>query len=51
MIGDSWISDMQGAFQYGVDTCWFNPQRQARPDTLAITREIAALRELMDWLQ
>jgi 2-haloacid dehalogenase len=51
MIGDSWISDMQGASVYGVDTCWFNPQRQSRPDKLEITREIASLHELIDWLQ
>lgn len=47
MIGDNWISDMQGASQYGMDTCWYNPRRLARPDKLEITSEIASLRELI----
>jgi len=50
MIGDGWASDIQGAFQYGIDTCWYNPGRKPRPSSQAITREIASLRELNDWL-
>ena len=50
MIGDSWSADIQGAAEFGLDTCWFNPARKPRPGTLAITREIAALRELLGWL-
>ena len=50
MIGDNWISDMQGAAEYGMDTCWYNPRRQARPDKLGITWEIASLRELIELL-
>jgi len=50
MIGDNWVSDIQGAAWYGLDTCWFNPRRQPRPDCLAITLEVASLRELTDWL-
>lgn len=30
--------------------CWYNPGRKPRPDSLEITREIACLRELSDWL-
>jgi 2-haloacid dehalogenase len=47
MVGDSWFSDMQGAADYGIDTCWFNPRRLARPATPAITCEITSLRELI----
>jgi len=50
MIGDNWASDIQGAFRYGLDTCWFNPHHQPRPDNLKITREVASLWELTDWL-
>ncbi len=50
MIGDGWASDIQGAVQYGIDACWYNPGRKPRPDSLEITREIACLRELSDWL-
>lgn len=50
MIGDGWASDMVGATQYGLDTCWYNPGRKPRPALGEITREIAALRELVEWL-
>ena len=50
MIGDGWASDIQGAVQYGIDACWYNPGRKPRPANCEITREIASLRELTDWL-
>jgi 2-haloacid dehalogenase len=50
MIGDGWASDIQGAVQYGIDACWYNPGRKPRPADVAITREIASLRELAEWL-
>jgi putative hydrolase of the HAD superfamily len=50
MIGDGWASDIQGAVQYGIDACWFNPGRKPRPTSYEITREITSLRELSDWL-
>ena len=50
MIGDGWASDIQGAAQYGIDACWYNPGRRRRPADCEITREIASLRELCDWL-
>ncbi len=50
MIGDGWGSDIVGAVRYGIDACWYNPGRKPRPATDAITREIASLRELNDWL-
>ena len=50
MIGDGWASDIQGAVQYGIDACWYNPGRKPRPASYEITREIASLRELNEWL-
>jgi len=50
MIGDGWASDIQGAVQYGLDACWYNPDRKPRPANPEITREIAALPELISWL-
>ena len=50
MIGDNWNSDILGAAQYGIDTCWYNPGRQRRPARPAITNEIATLEELPPWL-
>jgi len=51
MIGDGWASDIQGAIQYGIDACWYNPGRKPRPASFEITREIASLRELIEWLE
>ncbi len=50
MIGDGWTSDIQGAVQYGIDACWYNPGHKPRPTNLEITREIASLHELVEWL-
>ena len=50
MIGDSLSSDIQGASDYGIDTCWYNPQRQPRPTSPTITYEITHLRELITLL-
>jgi 2-haloacid dehalogenase len=47
MIGDSLTSDIQGASDYGIDTCWYNPERQPRPANPVITYEITHLRELI----
>jgi 2-haloacid dehalogenase len=48
IIGDSLTSDMQGGANYGIDTCWFNPSGQGKPEGLSITYEIGHLLELLD---
>ena len=50
VIGDSLTSDIQGGVDYGVDTCWYNPNAELRPESLSITYEIKHLRELLDFL-
>jgi len=50
MIGDGWVSDIQGALQYGIDACWYNPGGKTRPAGSASIHEIASLRELVGWL-
>ena len=50
IIGDSLTSDMQGGVDYGIDTCWFNPNDAPRLDGLPITYEIRHLREVLDIL-
>jgi YjjG family noncanonical pyrimidine nucleotidase len=50
MIGDSLTSDIQGGCNYGVDTCWYNPTHQPRPQGIEITYEIAHLTELLSVL-
>ena len=51
IIGDSLTSDMQGGVDYGLDTCWFNPNAEPRPDGLPITYEISHLHELLDLIE
>ena len=51
IIGDSLTSDMQGGINYGIDTCWYNPGLEPKPEGLPITYEIRRLRELMDLLE
>jgi 2-haloacid dehalogenase len=44
IIGDSLSSDMQGGLNYGIDTCWYNPEN--KPATLPVTYNIQSLNEL-----
>lgn len=46
IIGDSLTSDMQGGHDYGVDTCWYNPEQRAAPAGLNITYQVFSLATL-----
>lgn len=46
MVGDSLTSDVQGAINYGLAACWFNPGGQPRPSGVDIRHEIQDLSEL-----
>jgi 2-haloacid dehalogenase len=48
IVGDSLSSDIQGGSDYGLDTCWYNPGGNPRPDGLRIRYEIAGLEQLLD---
>ncbi len=48
MIGDSLSSDIAGGIGYGVDTCWFNPDRKINESKFAPTYEINELLELLE---
>ena len=47
LIGDSPSSDLQGATNYGIPCCWYNPRGLARPDGIRIDYEIRDLPELL----
>ena len=47
LIGDSLSSDLQGANNYGIPCCWYNPRGLARPDGIRIDYEIRDLPELL----
>ena len=37
IVGDSLSSDIKGGIGFGIDTCWFNPDRKAKPAEMDIT--------------
>jgi 2-haloacid dehalogenase len=48
IIGDSLTSDMQGGLDYGIHTCWYNPEDKT--SDLALTYKISHLKELISLL-
>lgn len=46
MVGDSLTSDMAGAAAFGIDGCWYNPDRRPRPQRPPIAHEVLSLAEL-----
>lgn len=47
IIGDSLSSDIQGGFNFGIDTCWYHPNAQENPKNLPINYEITSLSDLL----
>ncbi len=50
IIGDSLSSDIQGGYNYEIDTCWFNPNGEVNKSGLNPTYVIKDLRELLEIL-
>jgi putative hydrolase of the HAD superfamily len=51
MVGDSLTSDIQGGINFGVDTCWFNPNKVVNKTGIKPTYEIFNLMELRTILE
>jgi YjjG family noncanonical pyrimidine nucleotidase len=47
MVGDSLSSDIRGGINYGVPTCWYNPDGEENTEGLHPTHEINSLEELL----
>jgi len=47
MVGDSLSSDMQGGTNYGIATCWYNPNGHAVQGPDQVAHEISDLTELL----
>jgi len=45
MIGDSLSSDILGGNNFGIDTCWFNPQKKPNNTSIKPTYEIQSWAE------
>ncbi len=50
MIGDSLVSDIDGAKGVGMDTCWFNPAGHGNATGITPDYEITAIEELLEML-
>lgn len=48
MVGDTLASDILGAQNVGIDSCWFNPSQQANLSDIQPTYQIQNLRELLN---
>lgn len=46
MIGDSLSSDIQGGINFGIDTCWYNPNKIINETSIKPTYEISNFDEL-----
>ncbi len=51
MVGDSLTSDIQGGNNFGIDTCWFNPQQKENRTSILPTYEIQDWKELKKIVQ
>lgn len=50
MVGDSLTSDIQGANNFGMPVCWFNPKKLPLPQHLSVTHDVTSLQELLELL-
>jgi 2-haloacid dehalogenase len=46
IVGDSLTSDIKGGINFGVDTCWYNPNKTENKTGIKPTYEISSLMEL-----
>ena len=51
IVGDSLTSDIQGGINFGIDTCWYNPNKIENKAEITPTYEIYNLNELKDILE
>ncbi|HAG43502.1 MAG TPA: noncanonical pyrimidine nucleotidase, YjjG family [Clostridium sp.] len=51
MVGDSLTSDIQGGINFGIDTCWFNPDKITNKAGMKPNYEISNLMDLKDILK
>jgi len=50
VIGDSLSSDIAGGINYGLDTCWVNPNGSTAPAELPIKYQIRTLSQILKFL-
>lgn len=50
VIGDSLTSDIKGAFNAGIDSCWYNPSSAPNERQIPVTYQIKTLEEIKEIL-
>ena len=50
MIGDSLSSDIKGGNDFGIDTCWYNPNNKINTTSIKPTYAISSLKDLFSIL-
>jgi putative hydrolase of the HAD superfamily len=50
VVGDSLTSDIQGGINFGIDTCWYNPNKIINETSIKPTYEISNFNELKSLL-
>ena len=50
IVGDSLSSDIQGGINFGIDTCWYNPNKIINKTSIKPTHEISNFDELKSLL-
>ncbi len=48
MVGDNLPSDIKGGVDYGIATCWYNPQGRIRSEDIVPTHTVARLGDVVD---
>ncbi len=48
IVGDSLSSDIKGGLNFGIDTCWFNPEKIRNEEKISPTYEIEELTQIKD---
>jgi 2-haloacid dehalogenase len=51
IVGDSLTSDIQGGINFGIDTCWYNPNKVENKTMIRPTYEISNLMELREIIE
>ena len=46
IVGDSLSSDIKGGINFGIDTCWYNPENKKCPDEMDITHIVTSFDDI-----
>ncbi len=50
IVGDSLTSDMQGGIDFGIDTCWYNPDKRECPEGVRLTYAANSFSDIVNFI-